>query len=254
METRQQKMLNDLRALGVKSTDSLLMHSSFKSLGGIEGGPTGALEVLEAAVCDGTLMLPTLSYAHVTAEHPIYDIKNTPACIGILPETFRKMPGVYRSGSPTHSVGVWGKDAEEIVSKHILDDTPVGPNSPFSILRDRGGKLLMLGCGVHSCTTMHGVEELIMPEFLFFKSVEYTVILEDGTETKVTTKRHGFNHFGYAQCYHRIMDLLDPSEYTHGYVLDAECWLIDSRAVWKRGEDMMRKNKYYFVDKIDPIE
>ena len=48
----------DLLTLGLKAGDTVMMHSSFKSLGGIEGGAETVFRVLlEILGEDGTLML-----------------------------------------------------------------------------------------------------------------------------------------------------------------------------------------------------
>ena len=57
----KKQILEDFRRLGVRSGDAVLMHSSFRSLGGVEGGAAGLFDVLIDAVGDGTLILPALS-------------------------------------------------------------------------------------------------------------------------------------------------------------------------------------------------
>lgn len=247
MKPYQEQMLLDLRALGVREDDTLLMHSSFKSLGWEKGAtPTEALEVLKLAVAKGTLMLPALSYDLVGKENPFFSVNDTPCCIGILPETFRKMDGVYRSACATHSVSVWGKDAKQIAEAQLADDTPVGPHSPFAEVRRRGGKILMLGCGLEPCTTMHGVEELSQPDYLFDGDVVYTVTLADGSKTTHRLKRHGFAHT--IQRYDRIEQILSPDELKCGKVCGATAWLIDAASLWKKADEVLRKDPHAFVD------
>ena len=74
----------------------------------------------------------------------------------------------------THSCAAFGRLAEELTRDHELDDTPVGPNSPFTKLPKVGGKILMLGCNFASNTSMHGVEETTCPFYLFSKDNELT--------------------------------------------------------------------------------
>ena len=35
--------------------------------------------------------------------------KDTPSCVGLITETFRKIDGVFRTNHPTHSVAIRGK-------------------------------------------------------------------------------------------------------------------------------------------------
>ena len=151
------KMLqNDLSALGIRPGDTVLMHSSFRSLGGIEGGATGFFEAFTDLLgSEGTLILPALSYKSVTRQQPVFHQDQTPSCVGYLPEFFRtQVPGVIRSLHPTHSCCLLGKYARELAEGHELDDTPVGRHSPFAKLPLIGGKILMLGCGLDCNTSM----------------------------------------------------------------------------------------------------
>ncbi|MCL2422239.1 MAG: AAC(3) family N-acetyltransferase, partial [Defluviitaleaceae bacterium] len=167
-------MLKDLKKLGIKEGGYLLVHSSYKSLGSGAKDIAQIIATLQAALGpDGTLMFPSLSYEAVGAD-PNFDIKTTPSCIGAIPEWFRQQPEVFRSMSPTHSITAIGPGAKVITAGHDLDDTPVGPNSPLRKLRDLGGQILMLGCGLLPNTSMHGVEELAPPPYLFNGTTTYT--------------------------------------------------------------------------------
>ena len=251
-----QQLKHDLAALGIRPGDSILMHSSFKSLGGIEGGAKGFFGAfLELLGENGTLMLPALSYESVTREQPHFDVRNTPSCIGYLPEYFRtQVSGVVRSLHPTHSCCACGRHAEFLCHAHRLDRTPVGPHSPFARLPVVHGKILILGSHPDHNTTLHGVEETAEPEYLFDREtpIVYTLTDSEGRAFQATHLRHGF-HFperDYAQCYARIIDLLDETEVSSGKVLDADCVLMDARSVWKKGHEALVKDPLYFVDVI----
>ena len=65
----KQELKQDLLQLGVREGDCLLVHSSFKSLGGVEGGAEGFFDVLLSLLGqEGTLVMPTLSYETVFLE------------------------------------------------------------------------------------------------------------------------------------------------------------------------------------------
>lgn len=104
-----------------------------RSLGKVPGGAeTVVLGMLQALGEDGTLLMPALSYAHIDAENPVFDVLNTPSCVGALPEYFRTRPGTIRSVHPTHSVCGVGIQAESLLKNHHLDTTPCGEHSPLS--------------------------------------------------------------------------------------------------------------------------
>ncbi len=247
---------SDLISLGVRPGDTLLMHSSYKSLGGIQDGAAGIFKVLTDLLGDeGTLILPALSYASVTADNPVYVHEETPCCIGYLPEYFRtQVPGVIRSIHPTHSCCLKGKRAEEMAKDHELDLTPAGPNSPFAKLPKVDGKILLLGSHTNSNTIMHGVEETAEPPYLFDRSKRIEYILRVGDkEIKQRALRHYFTRtdVAYVQCYSRVLSLLTGDEIVHGKVLDADCWLLSAKAVWEKGHAKLKEDPFYFVDKIE---
>ena len=250
----KEQFARDLAALGVQPGDSILMHSSFKSLGGIEDGAQGFFDAfMQLLGPEGTLVLPALSYESVTREEPHFDQLNTPSCIGYLPEYFRtQVSGVVRSLHPTHSCCALGRNAAYLCEAHVLDRTPVGPNSPFARLPLVNGKILILGSHPDHNTTLHGVEETAEPEYVFDRTspIVYTITDENGNTMQATHLRHGF-HFDdryYDQRYARIMDLLDETEMRTGKVLDADCVLMDAKAVWKKGHEALLKDPLYFVE------
>jgi aminoglycoside 3-N-acetyltransferase len=241
---------DDLRELGVRQGGPLLVHSSLSSMGWVEGGPTAVIDGLKVAVGDeGTLLLPALSYEFVSAHSPVFDVRTTPSCVGAITETFRIAPGVSRSLHPTHSVCAIGPLTEEMLEGHHLDDTPVGPRSPFRRLRDRGGQILMLGCGLGPNTSMHGVEELSEPPYLFLpRPVEYTLIDHSGAEISHTGRRHAFA--GYRQRYDRVEGLMSAPDLRSGRVHGAPSWLIEASALWEVAADTIARDTYHFVEAV----
>ena len=253
MHTSKQ-LEKDLRGIGIRPGDVILMHSSYKALGGIEGGAKTFFEVmLHVLGQEGTLVVPALSFEAVTRENPEFDLQKTPGCVGYLAEFFRTgVPGVVRSMHATHSCCAIGKYAREITQGHELDITPVGTNSPFAKLPRYHGKIFMLGCGTGCNTSMHGVEEDAEPPYCIDWEHPINYILKDG-ETSVCVKsfRHNFmtedgKHI--RQRYDRMVNLLEQDEISHGYVLAAESYLMDASAVWKKGKQKLMADPLYFVD------
>ena len=253
MHTKQQ-LKNDLAALGIHPGDTVLMHASYKSLGGIEDGAAGFFDAFLTLLGGaGTLVLPSLSYAPVTREQPVFDAAETPSCIGYLPEYFRtRVSGTRRSIHPTHSCCAYGKEAQSLTGEHHLDRTPVGEHSPFARLPGVGGKILILGSHPDHNTTLHGVEETAEPFYLLDREhpLVYTVRYPDGREEVQTHLRHNFRVDGiyYEQKYSRILNLLSSDEVSFGKVLDADCVLMDAAAVWKRGHEALVSDPLYFVE------
>lgn len=246
----KEQLCNDLRNLGIQSGNTILVHSSLKSLGPIPGGAETVIQALQEVIGnEGTLLFPAFSFRTVNANNPVFNVKETPSCVGALPEYFRTRPGTIRSIHPTHSVSGIGKKAAMICSENHLDTTPCGEFSPFRKMRTEGDWILFIGCTVAPNTTMHAIEELIIPPYLLGDPIDYKIIKEDGSESVMSVRQHNFAATGYAQRYIRLKDLLSPEELHHGNVLQADCYLMKISAAWEKGLAAMEKDPFYFVEK-----
>jgi aminoglycoside 3-N-acetyltransferase len=245
-----EKIKQDLQAAGISKGDDVLIHSSFKSLGYIEGGIQTVIEALISQLGDnGTLLFPALSYRTVNDPESgfVFDINNTPCCVGSIPEYFRTYDGVVRSMHPTHSVCAYGAAAQQYVAHHHMDNTPVGAHSPFRLLSEHGGKVLMLGCSTRSNTSMHGVEEAAnAPYLLSDEKRRYTIIDSHGNITHTDNYYHYMQQRGYIQRYDRLENLM---EFGKCKILNADCNIIDSPTMWKVGAGKIAQEPYYFTDK-----
>ena len=100
------------QALGIKKGDSVIIHSSYNSFGGVEGGAADVIEGFKDAIGEeGTLIFPTLcqnDWEHVYENWHL----DAPSDVGYLTNYFRKLHGAKRSNQATHSVAAMGKDAE----------------------------------------------------------------------------------------------------------------------------------------------
>ena len=66
MNADYQKIREDLSVLGLQKGDAVLVHSSFKSMGVVEGGIQTFVEALLSVIGDrGTLIVPTLTFVEV---------------------------------------------------------------------------------------------------------------------------------------------------------------------------------------------
>ncbi len=168
----------DFAALGVREGMTLLVHSSFKSLGKwVAGGPVAVILALEQAVGDtGTIVVPTHSndlsdpggwenppvpaewWDTIREQMPPYDPDLTPLWhMGIIPELFRKQHGVKRSGHPHVSFAARGVNADLITDRHGLD-YGLGEQSPLARIYEAEGWVLLLGVGHANNTSLHLAE------------------------------------------------------------------------------------------------
>ena len=250
MNEHLQKAISDLKQLGIRPGGVLLVHSSLRSLGDFENRAeviTDAL--LQALGPDGTLLMPALSYVSVTPENPVFDVLNTPSCVGALTEYFRTRPGVQRSVHPTHSVTGIGARADELLSSHHLDTTPVGEHSPFARVKDVDGQILFMGCGLKPNTSMHGIEELVEPPYLYSDYTDFTTIHADGSRSVAHIRCHGFK--GWEQRYDRVENVLTAPALRKGRVLEADSYLVNSRDLWDKALHALQGDPLYFIDKVE---
>ncbi len=247
MTEKAKQIALDAMNLGIEKGDTLLVHSSLRSLGGAT--PDEVIEgLLEAIGDEGTLVFPALSYMHCNPNQTKFDYYGTPSNVGALPEYFRtQVKGVKRSICPTHSCCALGKNAEYVTSGHILDKTPCGENSPFRRVMNLGGKILFLGCGMRPNTSMHAVEELSVPDYLFGDSFEYEITDADGNAQKITCAAHNFK--GVEQRYERLADLLTGDELKVGSILSSQCHLVKTVPMWEKADKKYREDPHYFIEK-----
>lgn len=248
MNKKVEQIAQDARQLGICPGDVVLVHSSLRALG-VGVTPEDVIAGLRLAVGEnGTLVFPALSYFSCNREHPYFDYKESPSNVGAIPEYFRtQVEGVLRSMNPTHSCCAWGPQAAYITEGHCLDTTPCGPNSPYRRLYALAGKILFLGCGTACNTSMHAVEELIQPSYLFAESVHYIMIGRDGKRRQADCRAHDFR--GVVQRYDRLPPLLPADAVKSGKILAAQATWMQSEAMWKTAECWYRQDPYYFVDR-----
>jgi aminoglycoside 3-N-acetyltransferase len=230
----------------------LLVHSSLRALGRVPGGAETVIAGLRRALGpEGTLLMPALTYERVTPQNPRFDVRHTPANVGVIPETFRQQPGVLRSAHPTHSVCALGPLAGQLLGDHGHDTTPCGPHSPFHQLPQHSGQILMLGCGLKPNTSMHAVEELVVPPYLYDLPIAYELTLADGQTQIKTYTPHNFR--GWQQRYERVEELLNSSALRRGQVLQAQALLLQADAFWQAALAALRRDPLHFVAPADSL-
>ncbi|MFA7229743.1 MAG: AAC(3) family N-acetyltransferase [Victivallaceae bacterium] len=155
-------IIRDFLTLGICSGDTILLHSSLKSLGRVEGGADTVIDaLLELLGEEGALLMPSFqsgSEFYLVDRGCIFDVRTSPSELGIITETFRKRPGVIRSLNPTHSTAGTGKQAAQLLSGHEKCQVSCGFGSPYCKIIQAHGKIVLLGVGHQSNTTLHFVE------------------------------------------------------------------------------------------------
>jgi aminoglycoside N3'-acetyltransferase len=178
-EVSREQLTSQLRVLGVEPGGVLLVHTAFRAVRPVEGGPLGLIDALRGALGPrGTLVM--LSSAN--DDDVPFDPAATPATadLGVVADMFWRLPGVLRSNHPFAFAAV-GPRAAEITA----DPLPIPPHraeSPVGRIHDLDGQVLLLGVGHDANTTLHLAELLAgVP----YRVPRYCTVLRDGRPVRI---------------------------------------------------------------------
>lgn len=185
---------DQLRSLGVPPGGVLIVHTSFRNVGPIDGGPNAFIDaLLEVIGTEGTLVMPSWTDDD---DHP-FDPGTTSALhLGAVAETFRRRPGVVRGDHP-FAVAAHGPSAHDIAGAPFVLP-PHAPGSGVARVYDRDGWVLLAGVDHDADTTIH-LGELVggAP----YRRPKYVTVLEDGEPKRIDYGENdsccrGFNMVG----------------------------------------------------------
>lgn len=243
-----ESLKQDLIRGGIEADDTLLVHSSMRQIGEVEGGAETVLNVfMDYPGRLGLVLFPSLSYSVVNGESPVYSVTDTPSVVGLLPELFRKRRGVVRSLHPTHSLAAYGPDAAEFIRGHERFDSPGHRESPWGRLYDRAGKILFIGTGLGCNTFLHAVEEWAeVPGMLTDEHQPLEVVDYQGNRTQVPSRRHVGTHSKY---YHLAGPIFDEARaITHMKFGHAQTVLLDARKAADAVMKLLHDEPLFFTD------
>ena len=176
----KQQLKDQLESMGLKGDETILIHSSMKAIGAVDGGADTVLDAWMEYFKDGLLLLPTHTWKTVNADNPVYNPYTTPSCVGLLTNMFMKRDGVIRSLHPTHSMSGYGKNAAEYLAGEEYHNTPCTPGGCYDRLKEVGGKVLLVGVGHERNTYIHSVEEVLnVPNRLSDMPMELVIELQE---------------------------------------------------------------------------
>lgn len=172
---------NDLvvgfKKTGLTAGDVVLVHSSYKSLGPVDGGPQAVVDaLLEALTPTGTLIIPTFNFNFNKGEP--WDVRTTPSHMGALTEIVRMNPESRRVFHPFYSFAILGQLKDELTKVRYRDS--YGPDSIFMQLRKLDAKIMVIGLSyTHSMTFFHHIEQMEGVDYRFIKA--FTGLVTDET-------------------------------------------------------------------------
>lgn len=226
---------------------TIIVHSSMKSIGEVEGRAETVLDAFIEFMNDGLLVFPTHTWDVINADNPKFYVDKTPSHVGILTELFRQRPGVVRSLHPTHSVGALGKDAEEFTEGNEQFDTPAARGSSWGKLLDREAKIVLIGVDLKRNTYIHGIEEWVdIPNRMTDSRQDLVTVLPDGTEIPVPSRRHVS---GVSRRYWKVENLLaEKGAIEYAQFGDAKVLVCDAVLLNKYITQMLEIDRDLFSD------
>ncbi|MFW9957881.1 MAG: aminoglycoside N(3)-acetyltransferase [Candidatus Odinarchaeota archaeon] len=254
------RLVEDLRKAGIRQGDAVLVHSSMRSMGWIVGGAVTVIAALMDSVTEeGTLVMPTQTTGNgepsqwqhpavpeswwkaIREEMPPYDPEITPTRkMGIIVETFRGYPGVFRSPHPQASFGAWGKMAQYVVEKHPVDDV-FGDNSPLGRLYELDAKILLIGIGLNANTSLHHAEfRAKLPNM----PIEHlgAAVIENGKRVWKTWKQIEYDDSDFQQI---AAEFEKKTGRRPVYIGQAESHLFSMRELVDFGVEWLLNNRVY---------
>jgi len=246
----KQMLLQQISDLGISGSETLLIHSSMKSTGAVENGADTVLDAFIDYLKNGLLIFPTHTWAQMNNDYTVFNPQEEPSCVGILTNLFLKRPGVCRSWHPTHSVAAVGRDAESFVSGEEKWNTPCPRQGCWGKLYDRKGKILFIGCGLHTNTIIHGVEEWNnIPRRLSEQYQPLKILTPNGNLLNCPVKRHESPYGDVSKNYSKLETPLLHGGIAHkGYIGDALSTLCDVKRMVDMTSSFLGRNPDLFAD------
>jgi aminoglycoside 3-N-acetyltransferase len=215
----------------------LLVHAAFSQIAPVENGPHGLIHALLASVGDrGTLVMPSMADDDDTP----FDRRTMPCRdVGVLADSFWRMPGVVRSDSP-HAFAAIGPQAALITQPHPVD-VPHGFNSPPGRVHELDGQVLLLGVGHDADTTIHVAEDIAGVRYRLPK---HATVLVDGRP-----RRYEYGETDHCCEKFSLLDswLEERGRQRRGIVGHAEARLARSRDVVAAALERLRRDETVFL-------
>ena len=248
------ELLKDLATLNIDPKGILLVHSAYKKIGDVEGRGDTVIDALMEYMKDGTLILPTHTWAQIGIDQEtVMEVEKTPSCIGILPDIFRKRPDVIRTWHPTHSVGIYGKKAKELAKGEEHINTPCGPGSIWNKLLDEKATILLIGVNFTRNTYIHCIEELCdVPGRLTEEQHDLYVLTPNG-ETLHTPQYRHVKGLG-SETFWKLEDLMEKEGVMEkGSFGNAQTMCCDAEGLYRVLSQMLAKDIEILSDN-EPLE
>jgi aminoglycoside 3-N-acetyltransferase len=244
-----------LRTLGVRSGDSVMLHSAFEEHHGFRGTVETLIDAfIDAVGADGNLLMVSLPYRSSALEYLTnlkqFDVRKTPSAMGLVSEFFRRRRGVLRSVHPTHPVLAWGPRASWFVEGHETCTSPCGPGTPFAKLREAGGKVAFFNVPFAYFTFFHHLEHVVQPHlpFRLYHDPPFDVQVVDRDGKRISVRTLAFSRETLRRRRFEVLEawLWKQGVIRKGRVGASSLLLVELDQVMQAVEDMTRQGIFFY--------
>ena len=250
----REDILSELRRMNAPTDSIVLMHSSLRLIGKVEGGVDALLDTLiEYFTSGGGLFcIPTHTWKNLKNDITL-DMNDPSTSLGALSDIAAADKRGLRSENPTHSMVVYGdrEKAADFIKNEPFISSGTAADSCYGKLYSLGGYVLLVGVAHNRNTYLHAVEELIgTPNRLSAEPREVKVKRITGEIVSRTTRTHFTDFTGdvslrfpkYETAFRYHGAIID------GYIGNAPTQLCDAR-IMKDVMELIQKNS----DGKDPL-
>lgn len=251
----EEELVRGLERIGVKSGDSIMVHSAFEPHHGFRGSIEEVIDAfLKALGPSGNLLMVSLPYRTSSFDYlqkvKCFDVRKTPSAMGLMSEFFRRRKGVLRSAHPTHPMLAYGPRSEWFIAGHEQCLYPCGPGSPFEKALQAGAKAVFFNVPFAYFTFFHYLEHCVSAKLAFplyhEPAFETPVINQRGERIVVRTMV--FTPEAIAR---RRFEVLEQWLVRRGVIRKTRVGastllVVDLREVMDSFEEMTRQNVFFY--------
>lgn len=238
---------NALINVGIHKGDVIMVHSDIKPFGRLGTSDKDFLlqsiidAIKESVGGNGTIIMPTFTYSFFKNE--AYDIKNSKSAVGVLTEYFRKQLDVSRTIHPTHSVAIWGRHKNELLS---IGKGTFDKNSIFGKLHNMNCKFVFFGAPFRICTFLHYIENMHKVPYRYMKNFKGRMIIKEKEyEDKFSLYCKYVFIFNSMLGFEKF--LIEKGLLKEVKVGDGIISMIDANTLFEEGYKLLDKDIYFLV-------
>ena len=161
----KEMIFRQLKEMNAPTGSIVVMHSSLRSIGPVEGGAEALLDTLiEYFTRDnGLFCVPTHTAHNLRTERITLDMADDDNCLGAFPAVALRAAQGVRSENPILSMKVFGNSerAQEFIQGELYTTSATAPGGCYANLCDMNGYVLLAGVAHNRNTFLHAVGEIL---------------------------------------------------------------------------------------------